>query len=134
MAEEWVKDARNKVRLANNLSAETNKTTAESKNKKLALKLAAAGMDRKRTEAGLKSAEAQAEEKRKKLYYVEIERALMALKADLEKVKEAALAAKADLKKDKGAEQKFYELGVQETETHLTEELAKIYRDYCQEV
>ena len=30
--------------------------------------------------------------------------------------------------------QKFYDLGVQETDTRLTEELAEVYRDYCQEV
>ena len=30
--------------------------------------------------------------------------------------------------------QKFYDLGVQETDTRLTEKLAEVYRDYCQEV
>ena len=30
--------------------------------------------------------------------------------------------------------QKFYDLGMQETDTRLTEELAEVYRDYCQEV
>lgn len=52
----------------------------------------------------------------------------MALKEELGKAEEAARLAKA------AVEQKFYELGVQETEAYLTEELAEVCRDYCQEV
>ena len=61
---EWVKDTQNKARLADNLRVETSKSlaTVESKNKELALKLAAADRDRKSTEAGLRTAKAQAEE------------------------------------------------------------------------
>ena len=55
----------------------------------------------------------------------------MDLKAELEKANEAAWAAKAVAH---ASEQKFYDLGVQQTEAYLTEELAEVCRDYCQEV
>ena len=56
---------------------------------------------------------------------------VMGLKAKLEKAKEVTRAAKEIVN---ASEQKFYDLGVQETDTRLTEELAEVYRDYCQEV
>ena len=64
MAEEWVKDAHSEARLADNLRVETNKSlaTAEKKNKELALKLATEDRERKSVEAGLKNAQAKAEE------------------------------------------------------------------------
>ena len=78
MAEEWVKDAQNEARLMDNLRAETNKslTTVEIRNKELALKLATADKDRKGVEAGLRTAEVQAEEQCQKLHYIEIELAI----------------------------------------------------------
>lgn len=48
----------------------------------------------------------------------------MELKADLKKAKEAAEVA----------EKASYNLGVQETEVYPRDELAKVCRDYCQEV
>ena len=58
--EEWVNDARNKARLADNLHAEANKSFAvtEGRNKKLALKLATMDRDRRSAKAGLISIEA----------------------------------------------------------------------------
>ena len=53
---------------------------------------------------------------------------VMGLKAKLEKSKEVARVA-ADASK-----KKFYDLRVQETEAHLTEESAEVCRDYYQEV
>lgn len=63
-AEEWVKDARNEARAANNLCAEASKslTAAESRNKELPLKLSIADRDWKSAEAGLKTVEAQVKE------------------------------------------------------------------------
>lgn len=47
MVKEWVKEARNKAKLTNNLRVETNKSlaTTEGRNKELALKLATADRD-----------------------------------------------------------------------------------------
>ena len=75
MAEKWVKDAWSEARLAENLRAETSKSlaTAKQKNKEITTKLAAEDRGRKSAEAGLKNVQAQAEEHRKKLHYVEIE-------------------------------------------------------------
>lgn len=55
----------------------------------------------------------------------------MALKVELEKAKEAARVAKAAAK---SSEQKFYELGLSETEACLIKELAEVCKDYCQKV
>nr|POE64612.1 hypothetical protein CFP56_41036 [Quercus suber] len=76
--EEWVKDARNEARFPDNLHAKTSKsfTTTKGRNKELALKLATADKDRMSAEAGLRIAEAQAEEWRQKLHYTEIEQAM----------------------------------------------------------
>ena len=52
----------------------------------------------------------------------------MDLKAELEKAKETAQAAV------DASRQKFYDLGMQEIKACLTEELAGVCRDYCQEV
>ena len=56
---------------------------------------------------------------------------VMDLKAELEKAKEVARAAKDAANASK---QKFYDLDVQEIEARLTEELAEVCRDYCQDV
>ena len=67
------------------------------------------------------------------LYQTEIELAtsrqlVMELKADLQKAKEAAQLAK---KATEAEKQESYLLGVEETQVKLTEELAKVCRDYC---
>lgn len=55
----------------------------------------------------------------------------MDLKAKLKKAKEAAQVAKAVTD---ALEQKFYDLRVQKIEARLTEELAKVCKEYYQEV
>lgn len=57
MAEEWVKDTRNKARLAKNLCAKTSKVlgTTEQKNKELGMKLVVEERGRKSIETGLKN-------------------------------------------------------------------------------
>ena len=68
-----------------------------------------------RSEAGLKNAEKQAEEQRKKLHYTEIN-----------------LATEKQLVKDAEAKkQATYTLGVEETQARLTEELSAVCREYC---
>ena len=76
--EEWVKDARNEARLADNLRAEASKslTVVEGKNKELALKLATADRDRMSVKAGLRNTKAQTEEQRQRLHYTKIELAM----------------------------------------------------------
>lgn len=53
------------------------------------------------------------------------------LRVELKKAQEAAKAAKEVMEASKWA---FYDLGVQETEVRLVEELAEVCRDYCREV
>lgn len=69
-----MKDARNEARLEGNLHAETSKAlgAAEQKNQELTVKLTAEEKGRKSAEAGLKNAQDQVEEQRKKLHYAEI--------------------------------------------------------------
>ena len=55
----------------------------------------------------------------------------MDLKAELETAKEAAQVTQATADT---TGHKFYDLGVQETEARLTNELAGVCRDYCLEV
>ena len=55
----------------------------------------------------------------------------MNLKIELEKAKKAAWTAK---EAAEASEQKSYNLGVQEIEARLAEELAEVCREYCQEV
>ena len=76
--EEWVKDARNEARLADNLRVEASKslTVVEGRNKELALKLATADRDRMSVKAGLRNTEAQTEEQRQRLHYTKIELAM----------------------------------------------------------
>ena len=102
-------------------------------NKDLFSKLIAEERERKSTQAGLKTAEAQAEDQRKLLYQTKIELAtskqlVLDLKAELQKVKESAQLARevAETKK-----QASYILSVDETQAKLTEELAEACRDYC---
>ena len=53
------------------------------------------------------------------------------MKAELGKAKKAVRKAK---KAVEALEQKSYNLRVQETEARLAEELAEVWREYCQEV
>ena len=103
MAEEWVKDTRNKARLTDNLHAETSKALGTVEERR-----------RKSVEADLKNAQDQVKEQCKKLHYIEIELAtakqeVLDLKAELKKAKEAARVAKAATNASK---QKFYDLEV----------------------
>ena len=135
MAEEWVKDAQNKARLANNLWRKTSKVlgVTEQKNKELGTKLVAKERGRKSVEVGLRTLriKLRGNAKSSTTPRQSQPRPVMDLKAKLKKAKEAAQATKAVLDTSK---QKFYHLGVQETEVHLIEELAEVCRDYCQQM
>ena len=84
-------------------------------------------------EAGLKTTEKQAEGLRKKLHYCEINLAtekqmVKDLREELHKAKKAAQLLKEAAKAEKQAS---YALGVQETQSRLTEEFSSLARDYC---
>ena len=101
-------------------------------NKDLPSKLAAEERERKSAQAGLKNAEAQAEDQHEFIYQTEIELAtlrqlVLDLRAELQQAKEAAQLAREVVEAEKQA---FYTLGMEETIARLTEELAKVCRDY----
>lgn len=71
-----------------------------------------------------------------RLYHTEIELAtakqqVLELSADLEKAKAATWVAEEAVEASKHAS---YELGLQEAELRLADELVEVYRDYCKEV
>ena len=74
VTEKWVNDARNEVRVEANLRAEANRAlgAVEQKNKELSSKLVAKERAQLSAEAGLKNADDQAEDQRKKLHLTEI--------------------------------------------------------------
>ena len=87
------------------------------------------------TEAGLKNAEAQAEDHRKELYTTQLnlateKAAVLDLKAKLQKAKEALKVAQEATKATKTS---AYKRGVLETEARLTVEMTVVCREYCVE-
>ena len=84
-------------------------------------------------EAGLKTTERQAEDLRKELHYCKINLAtekqmVKDLREELHKAREAAQLLKEAAEAEKQA---VYALGVQETQSRLTEEFSTVARDYC---
>ena len=84
-------------------------------------------------EAGLKTTEKQVEDIRKELHYCEINLAtekqmVTELREEHHKAREAAQLLKVATEAKKQA---AYDLGVQETQSHLTEEFSAVARDYC---
>ena len=84
-------------------------------------------------EAGLKTTEKQVEDIRKELHYCDINLAtekqmVIEFREELCKAREAAQLLKEATEAEKQA---IYDLGVQETQSHLTEEFSAVARDYC---
>ena len=84
-------------------------------------------------EAGLKTTEKQVEDIRKELHYCDINLAtekqmVIEFREELCKAREAAQLLKEATEAEKQA---TYDLGVQETQSHLTEEFSDVARDYC---
>ena len=84
-------------------------------------------------EAGLKTTKKQVEEIRKDLHYSEINLAtekqmVTELREELCKAREVAQLLKEATEAEKQA---AYDLGVQETQSRLTEEFSAVARDYC---
>ena len=89
--------------------------------------------DKASAEGGLKTTERQAESLRKELHYFEInleteKQAVKELREELRKAREAVQLLKEAAEAEKQAS---YALGVQETQSRLTEEFSAIARDYC---
>ena len=85
------------------------------------------------TEAGLKTTKKQAEGLRKELHYCEInlvteKQTVKDLREELRKARKAAQLLKEAAEAEK---QDSYALGVQETQSRLTEEFSAVARDYC---
>ena len=89
--------------------------------------------DKDSVEAGLKTTERQVEDIHKELHYCEINLAtekqmVTDLRKELRKAREATQLLKEATQAEKQA---AYALGVQETQSRLTEEFSAVARDYC---
>ena len=135
VAEEWVKNARGqtKVALDARVEVETELGALKEKHAKMAEQLKEAVRERDSAEVGLKTTERQFEEVRKELHYSEINLAtekqmVTELCEELRKARETAQLCKEAVEAKKQA---VYMLGVQETQSKLTEEFSAVARDYC---
>jgi len=142
VAEEWNKKSYLEAQAAAQSQSEAEKSLGQLKEDyaKLSEQLKDMTSQRNSFKAGLKNAESQAEEQRKKLHMAEInletEREMVkGLRDELKKAKERALAAeqKAQLAKESIEAEKraAYQLGVEQTGQQLTEQFAMVSRDYC---
>ena len=130
-----MKNARGETRVALDAQAEveTELGALKEKHAKMAEQLKEAVRVRDNAEAGLKSTERQFEEMRKELHYFEINLAtekqmVTELHEELRKARETAQLFKEAVEAEKQA---AYALGVQETQSRLTEEFSAVARDYC---
>ena len=120
VTEEWVKDTRNEAKVKANLCVKIDRAlgAAKQKNNELSTKMIAEKSTHMSVKVGLKNAQDQVEDQRKRLYRTEIELAttkqqVLELSTDLKKAKVVAQMAE---KAAKASKQAFYKLGVQETE------------------
>ena len=103
------------------------------KQAKMAEQVKDALRQRDSAEAGLKTTEKQVKDIRKELHYSEINLAtekqmVTELREELRKAREVAQLLKEVTEAEKQA---AYDLGVQETQSRLTEEFFAVVRDYC---
>ena len=135
MAEEWVKNSRSEMRVALDAqdATEAQLGALRDKQAQMAKQVKQALRDKDSAKAGLKTTERQAEDLRKELHYSEINLAtekqmVTKLREELRKTREAAQL----LKEATEAEKQFaYALGVQETQSRLTEEFSTVVKGYC---
>ena len=135
MAEEWIKNSRSETRLALDArtEAEAQLGVLKEKQAKMAKQVKKAFRARDNAEAGLKTTEKQVEEILKELHYSEINLAtekqmVTELREELRKAREATQLFK---EATEAEEQAAYDLGVQKTQSRLTEEFSAVARDYC---
>ena len=134
MAKEWVKNSRGETRLALDARAEAEAQLGALKEKqaKMAKQMKEALRARNSAEASLKTTKKQFEEIRKELHYSEINLAtekqmVTEFREELHKAREAAQLLKEATEVEKQA---VYDLGVQETQSRLTEEFSAVAKDY----
>ena len=134
MAKEWVKNARGETGVALDARAEVKAQlgTLKEKQAKMSEQLKQAIRARDSAEASLKTTERQFEEVRKELHYSKINLAIKKqmvteLREELRKAREAAQLLKEATEAEKQA---ACALGVQETQSRLTEEFSAVARDY----
>ena len=135
MAKEWVKNSCGETRLALDALAkvEAQLGTLKEKQAKMAEQMKEALRARDSAEAGLKTTEKQFEEIRKELHYSKINLAtekqmMIEFREEFRKAREVALLLKEATEAEKQA---AYDLGVQETQSRLTEEFSAVAKDYC---
>ena len=130
-----MKNSREETRAAHDAreTAEAHLNALKDKQAQMADQVKQAFQDKASAEAGLKTTERQAKSLRKVLHYCEInleteKQAVKELHEELRKAREAAQFLKEAAKAEKQAS---YALGVQETQSRLTEEFSAVARDYC---
>ena len=131
VAEEWVKNSRKETRAALDArdTVEAQLGALKDKQAQMVEQVKQALKEKASAEAGLKTTERQAEDLRKELHYCEINLATKKqMVKDLHKAREAAQLLKEAAEAEKQA---AYALGVQETQSRLTEEFCTVARDYC---
>ena len=135
MAKEWVKNSRSETRLALDAQAKVELQLGALKEKqaKMAKQMKEALRARDSAEVGLKTTEKQFEEIRKELHYSKInmvteKQMVIEFREELRKAREVALLLKEATEAEK---QVAYDLGVQETQSRLTEEFSTVAKDYC---
>ena len=129
-----MKNARGETRVALDACAEveTELGALKEKHAKMAEQLKEVVRARDSAEVGLKTTERQFEEMRKELHYSEINLAtekqmVTELREELHKARETAQLFKEAAEAEKQA---AYALGVQETQSKLTEEFSVVAKDY----
>ena len=142
MAEEFCRSNRSLAEAEAQSRTEVEKTVGSLKqeNLELAEKFKESEKQRRCAEAGLKSAETQAEDQRQKLFVTKTSLAtekqnVLELKAALQKAEDEIRWVKEEaqlIREAAEAEKKAaHQLGIQETEARLSEEIPEVCRDYC---
>ena len=130
-----MKKSRDETRAAHDAreTAEAHLKALKDKQAQMADQVKQALKDKANAEAGLQTIERQAKDIRKELHYCQINLAtekqmVIDLREELRKAMEAAQLQKEAAEAEKQAS---YALGVQETQSRLTEEFSAVARDYC---
>ena len=130
-----MKNSREETRAAHDAreTAEAHLNALKDKQSQMADQVKKALKDKASAEAGLKTTEKQAESLRSELHLCEInleteKQVVKKLREELHKARETAQLLKEAAEAEKHAS---YALGVQETQSRLTEEFSAVARDYC---
>ena len=130
-----MKNSRDETRVVHDAreTAEAHLNALKDKQKQMADQVKKALQDKASAEADLKTTEKQAETLRSELHLCQINleterQVVKELREELRKAREAAQLLKEAAEVEKQA---LYALGVQETQSRLTEEFSAVARDYC---